>query len=251
MGRLDGKVAVVTGASVGIGATAAKVFAQEGAAVVLTGRRKELLEQVSEEIERTGGRALVVPGSVTDEAHVRLAVSQAVRTFGKLTVLVNNAGIGEFGQVLHETDDASWHAMLDVNLTGVFRFIRAAVPEMLQGGGGSIINISSIAGSVGLPLSAAYSATKGGIDALTRAIAVEYADAGIRCNAVSPGLIETPMAEPLLKNPDRLAEVLRAYPIARPGKPEEVAHLLVYLASDESRWMTGANIPIDGGMTAQ
>jgi NAD(P)-dependent dehydrogenase (short-subunit alcohol dehydrogenase family) len=251
MGRLDGKVAVVTGASVGIGATAAKVFAQEGAAVVITGRRKELLEQVSGEIERTGGRALVVPGSVTDEAHVRLAVSQAVRTFGKLTALVNNAGIGEFDKELHETDDANWHAMLDVNLTGVFRFIRAAVPVMLKGGGGSIINISSIAGSVGLPFSAAYSATKGGIDALTRAVAIEYAGAGIRCNAVSPGLIETPMAEPLLKNPDRLAAVLRAYPIARPGKPEEVAHLLVYLASDESRWMTGANIPIDGGMMAQ
>ena len=250
MGRLDGKVALVTGGGVGIGAAVAQAFAREGAAVVVTGRRKEVLEQVVRQIERANGRALAVPGNVTDEPHVRAAVSQTVRAFGKLDVLVNNAGIGEFGKLIHETDDQSWQTLMDVNLTGVFRFIRATVPEMLKIGGGSIVNISSIAGSVGLPLTAAYSATKGGMDALTRAVAIDYAKQGIRCNAVSPGLIDTPMAEPLIQDPERLAQVMSAYPMDRPGKPEDVAYLVVYLASDESRWVTGTNIPVDGGMLA-
>jgi NAD(P)-dependent dehydrogenase (short-subunit alcohol dehydrogenase family) len=164
---------------------------------------------------------------------------------------VNNAGVGAFGKTLHETDDATWDEVLAVNLTGVFRFTRAIVPEMLKAGGGSIVNISSIAGSVGLPLGAAYGATKGGLDALTRCVAVDYAKQGIRCNAVSPGLVATPMADPLINDPARLAKVLAVYPIARPGKPEEVANLVLYLASDEAAWVTGANFAIDGGMTTQ
>jgi len=251
MKRLEGKVGLVTGAGVGIGAAIARLFAREGAAVVLTGRRKDMLERVAHEIEAEQGRALVVAGSVTDEAHVRSAVSQAVRRFGKLDVLVNNAGIGAFGVRLHETDDATWDELLAVNLTGVFRFTRAVIEEMLKSGGGAIVNISSIAGSVGLPLGAAYGVTKGGMDALTRCIAVDYAAQGIRCNAVSPGLVDTPMAEPLVKDPPRLKEVLDEYLIARLGKPEEVAGLVLYLASDEAAWVTGANFMIDGGRTAQ
>lgn len=250
MKRLDGKVALVTGGGVGIGAAIARLFAREGAAVVVTGRRKNALEQVAGEVERQGGRALAVAGSVTDEAHVRSSVGQAVRTFGKLDILINNAGVGAFGITLHETDDATWDELVSVNLTGVFRFTRAVVPEMLKTGGGSIVNISSIAGSVGLPLGAAYGATKGAMDALTRCVAVDYAAQGIRCNAVSPGLVDTPMAEPLLKDPERLKGVLSAYLLPRPGKPEEVANLVLYLASDESAWVTGANFMIDGGMTA-
>lgn len=250
VGRLEGKVALITGGGAGIGAAIAEMFAHEGAAVVVTGRRKEVLEQLVERIGQAKGRALAVLGNVTDEAHVRSAVSQTVRTFGKLDVLVNNAGIGEFGNLLHETDEKVWQTLLNVNLTGVFRFTRAAVPEMLKIGGGSIINISSIAGSAGLPLTAAYSATKGGMDALTRAIAIDHAKQGIRCNAISPGLIDTPMAEPLIQNPERLAEVMSVYPMNKPGKPEDVAYLAVYLASDESRWVTGTNIPVDGGMLA-
>jgi NAD(P)-dependent dehydrogenase (short-subunit alcohol dehydrogenase family) len=251
MKRLDGKVALITGGGVGIGAAIARLFAREGAAVVITGRRKELLERLVLEVEAEQGRALAIAGSVTDEAHVRSAVSQAVRTFGQINVLVNNAGVGAFGKTLHETDDATWDEVLAVNLTGVFRFTRAIVPEMLKAGGGSIVNISSIAGSVGLPLGAAYGATKGGLDALTRCVAVDYAKQGIRCNAVSPGLVATPMADPLINDPARLAKVLAVYPIARPGKPEEVANLILYLASDEAAWVTGANFAIDGGMTAQ
>jgi NAD(P)-dependent dehydrogenase (short-subunit alcohol dehydrogenase family) len=249
MKRLEGKVALITGGNAGIGEAIAKLFAQEGAAVVITGRRKEMLERVVGEIKP--GRALAVAGSVTDDAHARSAVDQAVRTFGKLNVLVNNAGIGAFGKTLHETDDATWDEVLAVNLTGVFRVTRAAIPAMLSAGGGSIVNISSIASLVGIPLLPAYAASKGGLDSLTRCLAIDYAKQGIRCNAVNPGLVDTPMAAGLISDPARLAQVLSDYPLGRPGTPEEVAKLVLYLASDESAWVTGAIFPIDGGMTAR
>lgn len=249
--QLRNKVALVTGGGVGIGAAVARLFAREGAGVVITGRRKDVLEQVVAEIERGHGRALAVAGSVTDEAHARSAVAQAVRTFGRLDILVNNAGIGSFGKALHETDDATWDEQLAVNLTGVFRMTRAALPHMLEAGGGSIINISSIAALVGIPLLPAYGAAKGGLNALTRCLAIDYAAQQIRCNAICPGLVETPMAEPLMAEPERLAAVLAAYPMARMGKPEEVAKLVLYLAADDSAWMTGAILSLDGGMTAR
>lgn len=242
---------MVTGGGVGIGAAVARLFAREGASVVITGRRKEMLEQVVAEIESARGRALAVAGSVTDEGHARSAVGQAVRTFGKLDVLVNNAGIGAFGKTLDETDDATWDDLMAVNVTGVFRMTRAALPELIRAGGGSIINVSSIAALVGIPLSAAYSATKGALNALTRCLAVEYAKHNIRCNAICPGLVDTPMAAPLMQDAARLAGVLAAYPLARAGTPDEVAKLVLYLASDDAVWMTGSVIPIDGGMTAQ
>ncbi len=251
MSRLRGKVAIITGGNAGIGKAIAKLFAQEGAAVVITGRRKDELEQVVKEIERDKGKALAVAGSVTDDAHVHEVVAQTVRMFGRINVLINNAGIGEFGRKIHETDDAAWQQMLDVNLTGVFRMTRAVVPSMLKSGGGAIVNISSIASLVGIPASSVYSASKGGVDALTRAMAVDYAADGIRCNIVNPGLIDTPMATSLLNDPAMSAEVLSHYPIRRPGKPEEVAKLVLYLASDEAAWVTGGTFPIDGGMTAQ
>lgn len=251
MKRLDGKVALITGGGVGIGEAIARLFAQEGAAVVITGRRKDVLELVVGEVQQSKGRALAVAGSVADEAHVRSAVSQAVRTFGKLNILINNAGIGSFGKTLHETDDATWDELLAINLTGVFRMTRVAVPEMIKAGGGSIVNISSIAGLVGIPLSAAYSATKGALNALTRCVAIDYAKQGIRCNVVCPGLVETPMAADLIEDQTRLAQVMAAYPLGRPGTADEVAKLVLYLASDESAWVTGSTFTIDGGMTAQ
>lgn len=250
MKRLDGKVALITGGGTGIGAACARVFAEEGAALVLTGRRKEVLEAVTEGIKEKGGRALAVAGSVTDEAHARSAVAQAVRAFGRLDILVNNAGVGAFGKLLHETEDATWEEMLAINLTGAYRMIKAAVPEMIKAGGGSIVNVSSIASLVGIPLTAAYSASKGGLDALTRCVAMDYAPQKIRCNSICPGLVETPMAASLLNDPQRLKEVMASYPLGRPGTPEEVARLILYLASDESAWMTGTVIPFDGGMTA-
>ena len=249
--RMKGKVALVTGASAGIGEAVAQMLAREGASVVVTARRKAKLDRVVDSITAAGGRALAVVGSVTDEAHAREAVQQAVRTFGTLHVLVNNAGIGAFGTVLHETDDATWDELIDVNLTGVFRLTRAAIPAMLKAGGGSIVNISSVSGTIGFWGSAAYGMTKGGLNILTRCVALDYAKQNIRCNAVLPGLIDTPMAADLIENPERKAQVLAAYPLSRVGTPEEVANMVLYLASDEAAWVTGSLFTIDGGLTAQ
>lgn len=248
--RLLGHVALITGGGVGIGAATARLFAQEGAAVVITGRRKDPLDQVTAEIERNKGRVLAVAGSVTDEEHARSAVVQAVRAYGKITILVNNAAIGAFGKPLHEIDDATWNEVLDINLTGVFRMTRAVVPEMLKAGGGSIINVSSVGGLIGFWGSAAYGTSKGGLEIFTRCVAMDYAKQGIRCNSVCPGLIDTPMAAPLLNNPEMKADVLAAYPINRVGTPEEVAKMILYLASDDAAWVTGSSFTIDGGLTA-
>lgn len=193
--------------------------------------------------------ALAVAGSVTDEAHVREVVAQATRTFGKLHIVVNNAGIGDFGKRLHEIDDATWANVLDINLTGVFRMTRAAIPELIKNGGGSIVNISTVASLVGLRGLSAYAASKGGLDALTRSLAVDYAQDNIRCNSVNPGLVDTPMAAPLMADPASLEPIMAQYAIRRPGKPEEIAKMVLYLASDEATWVTGQTFPIDGGMT--
>ncbi len=249
MKRLDGKVALITGGNAGIGESVAKRLAEEGAAVVITGRRQAELDRVVREISAHGGKVLAVAGSVTDDGHVRAVVQQALASFRKIDVLVNNAGVGDFGKRLHEMDDAAWTHVLDVNLTGVFRMTRAVIPEMLKQAGGAIVNISSVASLVGIPLLSAYAASKGALDALTRSVAIDYATDGIRCNVVNPGLIDTPMAAPLMANPDQLGSILSHYPIRRPGKPEEVASMVLYLASDESAWVTGGTFPIDGGMT--
>ena len=249
MNRLDGKVAVVTGGNAGIGEAVARRFADEGAAVVVTGRRQQELERVVSMIRHGKGKALAVAGSVTDEAHAQEVARKAVESFGRIDVLVNNAGIGDFGKRLHEMDDATWANVLDVNLTGVFRMIRAVVPQMLKQGRGSIVNISSVASLVGIPALAAYAASKGGLDALTRALAVDYANDGIRCNVVNPGLIDTPMAASLMANPEMLGSILSQYAIRRAGSPEEVASMVLYLASDEAVWVTGGTFTIDGGMT--
>ena len=250
MNRLEGKVAVVTGGNAGIGEAVAKRFADEGASVVVTGRRQQALDRVVSGIRHNKGKALAVAGSVTDEAHAQDVVQRSLDSFGRIDILVNNAGIGDFGKRLHETDDVTWATVLDVNLTGVFRMTRAIVPQMLQQGCGAIVNISSIASLVGIPTLTAYAASKGGLDALTRALAIDYAKDGIRCNVVNPGLIDTPMAAPLMANPELLQPILAQYAIRRPGTPEEVANMVLYLASDEATWVTGGTFTIDGGMTA-
>jgi len=249
MNRLSGKVAVVTGGNAGIGEAIAKAFAREGASVVITGRRQGELDRVVNDILQAQGKAFAVAGSVTDEHSAQEAVRQTVQQFGQLDILVNNAGIGDFGKRLHEINDTTWAQVLDVNLTGVFRMTRAVLPQMLKQGRGAIVNISSVASLVGLPTLSAYAASKGALDALTRALAVDYAKDGIRCNVVNRGLIDTPMAAPLMGNPEQLNPILSHYPIRRPGKPEEVASLVLYLASDEAAWVTGGTFPLDGGMT--
>lgn len=249
MSRLAGKVAVITGGNAGIGEAVAKRFACEGASVVITGRRQEELDRVAADIQHDKGSVLAVAGSVTDDSHARSVVEQAVRRFTRIDILINNAGIGAFGQRIHETDDETWARVLDVNVTGVFRMTRAVVPTMLAQGKGAIVNVSSIASLVGIPLLPAYAASKGALDSLTRSIAIDYAKDGIRCNVVNPGLVATPMAAPLMKNSEQLDPILSHYPIRRPGQPEEIANLILYLASDEAAWVTGGTFPIDGGMT--
>ncbi|HSB45881.1 MAG TPA: SDR family oxidoreductase [Nitrospira sp.] len=249
MNRLEGKVAVVTGGNAGIGEAIAKRFAEEGASVVVTGRRQRELDRVVSVIRRSKGEALAVAGSVADEAHAQNVARRALDSFGRVDILVNNAGIGDFGKRLHEIDDATWANVLDVNLTGVFRMTRAIIPQMLKQGRGAIVNISSIASLVGIATLSAYAASKGGLDALTRALAIDYAKDGIRCNVVNPGLIDTPMAAPLMADPERLKPILAQYAISRPGTTEEVANMVLYLASDEAAWVTGGTFTIDGGMT--
>lgn len=249
MKRLEGKVAVITGGNAGIGEAVAKRFAIEGASVVVTGRRQQELDRVVKIVRQSNGKALAVAGSVTDETHAQDVVRKAIDSFGRIDVLVNNAGIGDFGKRLHEIDDATWDAIFDINLTGVFRMTRAIVPQMLKQGCGSIVNISSVASLVGIPGLSAYAASKGGLDALTRAVAVDYAKDGIRCNVVNPALIDTPMAAPLMANPEMLQSLLAQYAIRRAGAPEEVAGMVLYLASDEATWVTGGTFTIDGGMT--
>lgn len=249
MNRLEGKVAIVTGGNAGIGEAVAKRFAAEGAAVVITGRRQSELDRVISGIRHNKGKGLAVAGSVTDEAHIKEVTQRALDSLGRIDILVNNAGVGDFGKRIHETDDASWQLMLDVNLTGVFRMTRAVVSQMLKQGKGAIVNVSSVASLVGIPGAPAYAASKGGLDAFTRALAIDYARDGIRCNVVNPGLIDTPMAAPLMSNPDLLQPILTHYALRRPGTPEEVANMVLFLASDEAGWVTGGTFTIDGGMT--
>jgi NAD(P)-dependent dehydrogenase (short-subunit alcohol dehydrogenase family) len=249
MNRLEGKVAIVTGGNAGIGEAIAKRFADEGAAVVITGRRQSELDRVISGIRHNKGKALSVAGTVTDEAHVQDVAQRTLDSFGRIDILVNNAGVGEFGKRLHETEDTAWATVLDVNLTGVFRMTRAILHQMLKQGRGAIVNISSVASLVGIPWAPAYAASKGGLDALTRALAIDYAKDGIRCNVVNPGLINTPMAAPLMANPEMLQPIMGHYAIRRPGTSEEVAGMVLYLASDEASWVTGGTFTIDGGMT--
>lgn len=248
--RLNGKVALITGGGTGIGEATAKIFAAEGAQVAITGRRKDVLEGVAKAIVANGGKVLVVTGSVTEEAHVQSAVDQAVRTFGKIDILINNAGIGVFGKPLHETTDREWQEILDTNLTGVFRMTRAVIPHMLERGG-SIVNVSSVAGLVGIAGLAAYSGTKGALVALTRCLAIDYAKDKIRCNCVCPALVDTPMAADAIADPDLNATMMAKHPIGRFGTPDDVARMLLYLASDDASWVTGSLFTIDGGWTAQ
>lgn len=248
--RLNGKVALITGGGTGIGEATAKIFAAQGAQVVITGRRKDVLESVAKAIVANGGKVLAVAGSVTDEAHVQSAVDQAVRTFGKIDILINNAAIGVFGKPLHETTDREWQEILDTNLTGVFRITRAVIPHMLEGGG-SIVNVSSVAGLVGIAGLAAYSGTKGALVALTRCLAIDYAKEKIRCNCVCPALVDTPMAADTIADPDMNAMMMAKHPIGRFGTPDDVARMLLYLASDDASWVTGSLFTIDGGWTAQ
>ncbi len=252
MGRMDGKVALISGGARGMGATEASMFAAEGASVVIGDILDEEGEATAAGIRTAGGQCHYHHLDVTSEGDWNDAVAAAIDRFGKLDVLVNNAGIGSNSFQIHEEPVELWDRTIDVNLKGVFLGTRAAIPAMKEAGGGSIINISSQLGIVAVPYNgAAYQTAKGGVRILTKAAALQYAADGIRVNSVHPGPIVTEMTRAGRDNPERLEIMLARIPMGRYGEPEEVAHAVVYLASDESAFVTGSEVVVDGGWTAQ
>ena len=248
--RLEGKVALISGGARGQGAVEAKLFASEGASVVIGDILDDLGRQVEAEIAESGGSATYVHLDVTSESQWNDAVTAAVERYGKLDILVNNAGILIRAGV-EDTTEQDWDRIMDINGKGVFLGTKAAIPAMRAAGGGSIINISSVAGLQGSPGSSAYSATKGAVRILTKSTAVQYAAEGIRCNSVHPGLIYTDMTRDTLDTPQGERDWRARVPIGRLGVSEDVAKGVLFLASDESSYMTGSELVIDGGITAE
>jgi NAD(P)-dependent dehydrogenase (short-subunit alcohol dehydrogenase family) len=249
--RLAGKVALISGGARGMGAVEAKLFAREGARVVIGDVLDEEGRRVEAAVRGAGGEALFVPLDVTSEEDWRRAVAAAVSRFGKLDVLVNNAGIGGWGR-LEETTLEAWNRVMAVNSTGVFLGTKAAIPAMRAAGGGSIVNISSQLGLVGVETSSPqYQASKGAVRLLTKSTAIQYARDRIRVNSVHPGPIVTPMTESGRADAERYRFMVSRIPLGRYGEPEEVAYGVLYLASDESSFVTGSELVIDGGWTAQ
>ena len=246
--RLEGKVAIISGGARGMGAAEARMFAREGAKVVIGDLLEEEGAKVAAEIGEAGGEALFVRLEVTDEASWRSAVEAAVERFGKVDILVNNAAILRL-QGLLETTEEIWDEVMDVNAKGTFLGTKAVIPEMRRAGGGSIINISSGAGITGSQRNTAYHASKGAVRIFTKSAAIQYAGENIRVNSVHPGPIDTDMLAS-----SRTAEGGRTpdqIPLGRYGRPEEVAYGVLYLASDESSFVTGSEVVIDGGRTAE
>ena len=252
MGRLDGRVALITGGASGMGKVASALFATEGASVVLTDVADEAGKEVAKEIEAAGGQAAYVHADVASEDDARAMVEAAVERFGGLHVLYNNAGVmlPDDGSV-DSTDASVWDRTLDINVKGVAFGCKYGIPAMIASGGGSIVNVASFVAWMGAATSqTAYTASKGAVLSMTREIAVEYARKGIRCNALCPGPIDTPLLAELLSDPARRQRRLVHIPIGRLGRAEELAKAALFLASDDSSYMTGASLIVDGGITA-
>lgn len=254
--RLDGKTALVTGAGSGIGEQIARLFARQGAGVVIGDVDERHGTQVAEAIVADGGRARFQRLDVTDAASAEAAVTACVEAFGGLHVLVNNAGIGYVGDVL-ETDEGEYDKLMAVNAKGVFLCSRAAARHMVQHGGGTIVNIASVAGQVAVSRRFAYGASKGAVIAMTKSMAIDLVDRKVRVNCICPGTIYTPFVDSYLdrfhqhNREETLAGLHARQPIGRMGKPEEVAYAALYLAADEAAFATGSELVIDGGLTAR
>ena len=247
--RLTGKVAIITGAASGLGRASAKLFAEQGASVVVADRDEAGGLETVTQIRDTGGQAEFIETDVAVADDVAAMVAKAVTCFGKLDVLFNNAGIAIRKPVADLSED-EWDRCIDTNLKGVFLGSKSAIPEMMRGGGGSIINTASIYGVVGGRTRAAYSASKGGIVNLTRSMALDYASQNIRVNCICPGFVETPLLKKILGTEAEFQALVDMHPMGRLGRPIETAYAAVYLASDEAAFTTGIALPVDGGYTA-
>ena len=247
-GLLSGKVAWVTGAGRGVGRALAEGLAEAGATVVLQARSADELEVVREKIVANGGTAEVVVGDVTDEETAQRVTDLATERWGRLDVLVNNAGISPSLERSERISADDWRQVLDINLTGVFLCARAAGRVMLEQGSGSVVNMSSVHGQVGFPRLAAYSASKGGVEMLTRTLALEWAAAGVRVNAVAPGYLETQMTEGLRQSDRWAARLREKIPMGRFGRPEEIGAAACFLASPRAGYITGVTLVVDGGL---
>jgi NAD(P)-dependent dehydrogenase (short-subunit alcohol dehydrogenase family) len=251
MTRLSGKVAVITGAASGIGRATASLFAREGAKVVVVDIDEQAGKQAVENIRAEGGEAMFVKADITIATDVQNAMRATVQKYGKLDILVNNTGISPTGTVV-DTKEEVWDRIIDTNLKGVFLGSKYAIPEMRKGG--VIVNMASISGLVARQGEAAYDASKGGVVMLTKAMALDHVPQKIRVNCVCPGTIRTPLIERIIAESANPEESLKKFeslhPIGRLGKPEEVAHAVLYLASDESSFVTGSALVVDGGRTA-
>lgn len=252
-GRLDGKVALITGAASGMGRAATVRFAREGARVIACDLDLDAVRESVAMAEAAGGRALAVRADVSQEAEVREAVRAGIKAYGKLDVLYNNAGI--FPSADHsvvDTDETVWDKVLAVNVKGVYLVCKHGIPELLAAGGGSVINVASFVALVGCSVPQdAYTASKGAVIALTKSLAVQFGPKGIRANAICPGPIETPLLSAwLFKEPAEKAKRLNRIPMNRFGKSEDIVNTALFLASDESSWTNGAALVVDGGITS-
>lgn len=253
--KLANKTAIITGGGTGIGKATANLFAEEGAKVVITGRRKEKLKEVVEEAQSKGHTIDYFACDVSKEKDCKATVDYALEKYGRVDILFNNAGV-LYGGITHETDTEIWEKTFDINVKGTYFMSKYVIPHMLEHGGGSIVNNSSIVGLKGMPGFAAYVASKGAITQFTKAMALEYADKGIRVNAICPGAIETPMIVEdffgKVDNPDAAKQYLESlHPVGRLGKPEEIAHSIMFLVDDNIGFMTGNMLSVDGGWIAR
>jgi len=252
MGRLETKVAVITGSGAGLGAEAAKLFAQEGCAVVVNDVNADAGQQVVGEIQKAGGKAVFIPGDVRSTSEVEALYAGAKKAFGKINVLYNNAGVspGDDDGVVN-TPDEIWDLVLDINVKGVARCCRAGIPYLREASGGSIINVASFVATLGAATpQIAYTASKGAVLSMTREIAIIHARERIRANALSPGPVRTALLEKFLSTEEKRQRRLVHIPMGRFGEAREIAQAAVFLASDESSFVTGADFRVDGGITA-
>ena len=253
-GNLDGKTALVTGGGSGIGRAASLAYAREGARVVVADVNVEGGEETVQQIKEAGGEAILVHADVASPEDTQAMVAQAVEAFGSLDCAFNNAGIsgGTDRRLTADYLEDDWDRVIAINLKGVWLCMKAEIPQMLKQGGGAIVNTASIMGLVSTSGSAAYTAAKHGVVGLTKAAALEYAKSGVRVNAVCPGYIHTPMVQDRLDTVDGYEDQLKSrHPVGRLGEPEEIAEAVLWLSSDAASFVTGHNMPVDGGYTAQ